>query len=401
MKVSFINNYINNFKGFSREIWILAIVTFINRAGTMVLPFLSKYLYEDLKFDESKVGWVLVAFGLGSFVGSYLGGILSDKIGYYKVMVFSLFTSGLFFFVFPLIKSFEALCLAFFFLLLMADMFRPAMFVSIGAYAKPENRTRALTLVRLAVNLGFAVGPAIGGLIIMGIGYDGLFWIDGLTCILAISIFFFTVKERPMKKDTSSNQPKPTKKLSFNFILFLFVIFLSGLTFFQFFTTMPLYHSERYGLLEWQTGLILASNGFMIFLLEMPLVTYLETKMVNKIKIVVWGMFCMSLGFLVLMADFWIGVLFISTIFLTFGEMFAFPFSNAHALNQAPKGLEGYYMAMYSLSFSAAHIVSGKLGMTIIKNYGYTANWLLMCVLAMVAVFIGIYVWKNPEKSKA
>ena len=367
----------------------------------MVLPFLSKYLYEDLKFDESKVGWVLVAFGLGSFVGSYLGGILSDKIGYYKVMVFSLFTSGLFFFVFPLIKSFEALCLAFFFLLLMADMFRPAMFVSIGAYAKPENRTRALTLVRLAVNLGFAVGPAIGGLIIMGIGYDGLFWIDGLTCILAISIFFFTVKERPMKKDTSSNQPKPTKKLSFNFILFLFVIFLSGLTFFQFFTTMPLYHSERYGLLEWQTGLILASNGFMIFLLEMPLVTYLETKMVNKIKIVVWGMFCMSIGFLVLMADFWIGVLFISTIFLTFGEMFAFPFSNAHALNQAPKGLEGYYMAMYSLSFSAAHIVSGKLGMTIIKNYGYTTNWLLMCVLAMVAVLIGIYVWKNPEKSKA
>ena len=401
MKVSFINNYINNFKGFSREIWILAIVTFINRAGTMVLPFLSKYLYEDLKFDESKVGWVLVAFGLGSFVGSYLGGILTDKIGYYKVMVFSLFTSGLFFFVFPLIKSFEALCVAFFFLLLMADMFRPAMFVSIGAYAKPENRTRALTLVRLAVNLGFAVGPAIGGLIIMGIGYDGLFWIDGMTCILAISIFFFAVKERPMKKDSSLNQPKPTKKLSLNFILFLLVIFLSGLTFFQFFTTMPLYHSERYGLLEWQTGLIMASNGFMIFLLEMPLVTYLETKMTNKIKIVVWGMFCMSLGFFVLMADFWIGVLFISTIFLTFGEMFAFPFSNAHALNQAPKGLEGYYMAMYSLSFSAAHIVSGKLGMTIIKNYGYTTNWLLMFVLAMVAVLIGIYVWKNPEKSKA
>jgi hypothetical protein len=33
------------------------------------------------------------------------------------------------------------------------------MFVSLATYAKPENRTRALTLVRLAVNLGFA-GPA-------------------------------------------------------------------------------------------------------------------------------------------------------------------------------------------------------------------------------------------------
>jgi predicted MFS family arabinose efflux permease len=49
----------------------------------------------------------------------------------------------------------------------LADMFRPAMFVSLATYAKPENRTRALTLVRLAVNLGFAAGPALGGLIIM------------------------------------------------------------------------------------------------------------------------------------------------------------------------------------------------------------------------------------------
>ena len=49
----------------------------------------------------------------------------------------------------------------------VSDMFRPAMFVSLGAYAKPENRTRALTLVRLAINLGFAAGPALGGIIIM------------------------------------------------------------------------------------------------------------------------------------------------------------------------------------------------------------------------------------------
>lgn len=365
----------------------------------MVLPFLSKYLNEDLHFDYDQVGWVMVAFGFGSLAGSYLGGILSDKIGYYKVMVFSLFTSGLFFFVFPFIKSFEALCVAFFVLLLIADMFRPAMFVSIGAYAKPENRTRALTLVRLAVNLGFAVGPAIGGLIIMGIGYDGLFWVDGTTCILSILIFVFLVKEKITAKSLDIHAIKPTKRLSLNFVLFMVIIFLSGLTFFQFFTTMPLYHSKHYGLLEWHTGLILASNGFMIFLLEMPLVSFLEKENVNKLKIIVWGMFCMALGFFVLLADFWIGALFISTIFLTFGEMFAFPFSNAHALNQAPKGLEGYYMAMYSLSFSAAHIVSSKLGMTIIDVYGFQTNWIVMFVLSILAVIIGIYVWKNPRQS--
>ncbi|HRN99549.1 MAG TPA: MFS transporter, partial [Flavobacterium sp.] len=91
------SRYLNNFRGFSREVWILAAITFINRAGTMVLPFLSKYLKEDLHFSLSEVGWILVAFGFGSMLGSWMGGKLSDKIGFYKIMVFSLFTSGLLF----------------------------------------------------------------------------------------------------------------------------------------------------------------------------------------------------------------------------------------------------------------------------------------------------------------
>ena len=85
-----LRRYLNNFKGFPREIWILAILTFINRAGTMVVPFLSKYMKEDLHFSYSQVGWIMVSFGCGSILGSWLGGKLSDKIGFYKIMIFSL-----------------------------------------------------------------------------------------------------------------------------------------------------------------------------------------------------------------------------------------------------------------------------------------------------------------------
>ena len=98
MLKSSLQKYINNFKGFSKEIWILATITFINRAGTMVLPFLTKYLKEDLNFSYGQVGWIMVCFGVGSMLGSWLGGKLSDRIGFYKIMVFSLFTSGLMFF---------------------------------------------------------------------------------------------------------------------------------------------------------------------------------------------------------------------------------------------------------------------------------------------------------------
>lgn len=396
LKTAF-NRYINSFRGFRREIWILTLITFINRAGTMVLPFLSKYLKEDLEFSYGEVGWIMVCFGLGSMLGSYLGGKLSDSIGFYKVMVFSLFVSGLLFFALQFITSFAGLCIAMFVIMTVADMFRPAMFVSLGAYAKPENRTRALTLVRLAVNLGFAAGPALGGLIIMNIGYHGLFWVDGASCIISISIFWLLVKEKKKTADEHTfvdDLPVKSVYKDRPFWVFLIVSFITAMIFFQLFTTLPLYHQEQYGLTEFQTGLLMTLNGFLIFLLEMPIVNYFDRKKVNKVKIVLFGSLCMALSFYVLLYNVWAGVLLINILFLTFGEMFAFPFSNSFALSRAPRGQEGRYMAFYTMSFSLAHIMSSKTGMEVIAHFGYQVNWMVMGTLGLIAVGCSIWVMK-------
>lgn len=388
-------SYINNFRGFRREVWILALITFINRAGTMVLPFLSKYLKENLHFTYGQVGWIMVSFGLGSMLGSWLGGKLSDKIGFYKIMIFSLFMSGILFFILQYITSFWGLCLGMFVIMSIADMFRPAMFVSLSVYAKPENRVRALSLVRLSVNLGFAAGPTLGGLIILGMGYQGLFWVDGSTCIIAILIFAFNVKEKkriPLSID--ENQKVTNRKSIFTdtpFWLLLFIIFIIAMVFFQIFTTLPLYHHEKFGLTEFQTGMLLSLNGLMVFLLEMPLVSMLERKKVNKIKIILYGALCVALGYYILLLDSWIYILTVSIVLLSLGEIFAFPFSNAVALNRAPKGQEGQYMGLFTMSFSLAHVACSKTGLDIIAHFGYQTNWVVMGSLGMLALFCSVY----------
>lgn len=401
MLKSAFQRYIDNFKGFSREIWILTIITFINRAGTMVLPFLSKYLKEDLGFSYGQVGWIMVCFGVGSMLGSWLGGKLSDKIGFYKIMIFSLLTSGLMFFVIQYITSFIGLCISMFAIMTVADMYRPAMFVSIGAYAKPENRTRALTLVRLAINLGFAAGPAMGGLIIMNIGYRGLFWADGITCIIAILIFWLKVKEK--KKSPFTDKEHPGEVLTHSvfrdkpFWLFLFTCLVSGILFFQVFTTIPLYHREQFNLTELQTGLLLTMNGVLVFFCEMPIVSYVERKKINKVKVVAFGCFLMAISMFLMLFNTWVGILTIMMVFMTFAEMFAFPFSNSVALSRAPKGHEGRYMAIYTMSFSLAHILSAKVGMEIIEYYkkdGYQMNWLYMGLLGLIGCICGYWVFK-------
>ena len=401
LKTAF-QRYINNFRGFSREIWILTFITFINRAGTMVLPFLSKYLKEDLHFSYSEVGWIMVCFGTGSIIGSWMGGKLSDKIGFYKIMIFSLLTSGLMFFVIQFITSFVGLCISMFLIMVVADMYRPAMFVSIGAYAKPENRTRALTLVRLAINLGFAAGPALGGLIIMSIGYAGLFWVDGATCIIAILIFWIKVKEK--KKSAFIDKKHPDDVLTHSvfkdkpFWIFLFTCLVSGVLFFQVFTTIPLYHKVQFNLTEFQTGLLLTMNGLMIFFLEMPIVSYVERHKISKVKVVATGCFLMAISLFLMLVNSWAGILIIMMLFMTVGEMFAFPFSNSVALSRAPKGHEGRYMAIYTMSFSLAHIVSSKLGMEIIEYHGYQMNWFVMGILGLLGMLSGIWVFRLIQK---
>lgn len=395
--------YINNFRGFRREIWILAVVTFINRAGTMVLPFLSKYLREDLHFSHDDVGTVLVFFGLGSLIGSWLGGKLSDKIGFYKIMVFSLLTSGILFFVIQHVTSFYGMCAAMFGIMLVADMFRPAMFVSIGTYAKPENRTRAFTLVRLAVNLGFGLGPAMGGILIVSMGYKALFWVDGITCITAITLFWLLVKEKKKPKDADKEVVVKTINRNVyhdgSFWIFLFCSFASATIFFQLFSTLPIYHREHYGLTEFETGLLMSLNGLLIFALEMPLVSYLERKNVEKLKIVLWGALLMMASILTLLFNQWAGILIISMLIITFAEMFNFPFSNAFAMGRAPRGQEGKYMALYTMTFSAAHMVSAKAGLAIVSewgdkwggDWGYQMNWIFMGGLGLLSCVLLVY----------
>ena len=58
------NNYINTFKGLSREVWWLSLITLINRAGTMVIPFLSLYLNKSLGFSMPEVGIVMSFWGV-------------------------------------------------------------------------------------------------------------------------------------------------------------------------------------------------------------------------------------------------------------------------------------------------------------------------------------------------
>ncbi len=394
------NNYINTFRGLSKEVWWIALITLINRAGTMVIPFMSLYLTESLNFTLKDVGWIMSAFGLGSVAGSWLGGKLTDKIGYYKVMLYSLLATGILFIALQYLNTFATFCLGIFLVMLVADMFRPAMYVALSAYSKPENKTRSITLIRLAINLGFSAGPAVGGMIITTIGYSGLFWIDGITCILATIVL---LKVLNPKKSTPLDDIKvenPESAYSDTpFLIFLGAMLLFGIVFLQYFSTMPLYYREAHTLTEFEIGLLMGLNGFVIFIFEMPLIKWLENSRFTKSGLMLFGAILTGLSFIVLNMTSWVGVLVIGMLLMTIGEMIAFPFSNAFAMDRAKKGNQGEYMALYSIAFSIAHIFGHNLGMRMVSNVGYDNTWYVITLLAALCVLL-LFILKQSLKTK-
>tara|TARA_R110001583_G_scaffold145096_1_gene297104 strand:+ start:40915 stop:42144 length:1230 start_codon:yes stop_codon:yes gene_type:complete len=401
-----IDSYQDSFRGLSKEVWWLALITFINRAGTMVLPFLSLYLTEDLNLTLAQVGWIMTSFGVGSLLGSWLGGKLTDKIGFYQVMFWSLLTTGFLFIGLQYVSTFLGFAIGIFITMTVADVFRPAMFVSLKAYSKLENQTRSLTLIRLAINLGFAFGPFLGGLIITTLSYSGLFWIDGITCISAVLLMRTVLKQKEFHSEKSKDSiENGVNSVSIykdkSYWIFLVVVFLMGFVFLQLFTTMPLYYKGVHNLTEVEIGLIMALNGFLIFVFEMPLIHYIEKKLLNKLKIITWSLVLFALSFLILNTSAWIGVLIIGMLLITFGEMLAFPFTNNFAMSRAPSGKEGRYLALYSMAFSFAHIFSAKTGMEVIDRFGFEANWYLMTGLGLLAFVLMLWLRRTLSLQNA
>lgn len=394
-------NYINTFKGLSTEVWWLSLITLINRAGTMVIPFLSLYLKESLHFSEGNIGWILSFWGLGSFVGTWLGGKLTDSFGYYKVMFMSLMLTGLSFVLLQYITSFEGLCAGIFLVMLVADIFRPAMFVALSAYSKPENKTRSVTLIRLAINLGFSAGPTVGGLIITGMGYQGLFWVDGITCMLAAILLIQVLHPKKARILDAIKVEDPVSVYKDSaFWVFFIAMFIFGFTFMQYFSTMPLYYKDIGQLTELEIGLLMGFNGFFIFVFEMPLINWLVNAKKSKIKLVALGLFLLAISFIVLNITNWVGILIIGMLLMTIGEMVAFPFSNSFSLERSKKGNQGEYMAMYAISFSLASIFSHNAGMQMIEKFGYPFTWNFMTVLALIGVATLLILLKILKREK-
>ena len=392
--------YRNAFRNLQRNAWVLSVAMFINRSGSMVLLFTSLYLTKELGYSISDAGIIMSFYGIGSVLGSYTGGWLTDRRNYFEILIFALVSGGLILLLMLVATSMFFLCAIIFFYALAADMFRPAHASAIAAYSTPENRARSVSLARLAINLGFSVGPAAGGFIALYLGYKWLFVVDALTSFAAaLMLFIYLPKQKPEAsphKDAVLADSSTSAYRDRRYLFFIFLVALYGTCFFQLFASVPQYFSRVCNYTEDVIGLLLALNGLLVVVIEMPLIASLEKK--KKIfPFIIAGTLCLPLAFGILKSG--NGIMLwsiIYTVVITMSEIFAMPFMMNYALTRGRKERQGQYSALYSIAFGLAIIAAPSLGLGIADKYGFNTLFLFLISLSVV-VALGFSVLKKKE----
>jgi MFS family permease len=382
MRVWKVGNPWGGLRGLPAELWILSAVTLVNRAGTMVLPFLALYVTNDLGYPATMAGLVFVVYGVGAMLAAPLAGRLTDRFGSRRVMQMSLLTSGLILLALPAARSPGALSATVFAWAVTAESLRPASMAVVGELVSPAQRKPAFALVRLAINLGMSLGPALGGFLAMH-SFRLLFVVDGGTTLVAFAVLTLAPwrarRAEPEPVDLSSAPPAvaPSSGAGHRdprLLRFLAATIVVSVVFFQTQAAMPLYLVRNLGFTEGVYGLLFAVNTVLIILFEIPL-SSLTAHWAHRIGLVLGSvLYAIGFGALAFVENVWSVAA--TVVVWTFGEMLLMPSMSSYVTDISPPDRRGEYMGLYTMAFSVSFTIAPGLGTEVLERFGPEAVWI-------------------------
>jgi predicted MFS family arabinose efflux permease len=389
--------YLHSYKGLTKEIWLLSFVNLINRCGTMVIPFMMLYLTSQQHCTISQAGIVMSLWGIGAFIGSYIGGKLSDSIGFHQVQLMTLALGGVGFIILGFLQNYSTICIFTFILGAVNEAFRPANSAAIGKYSTEKNRVRSLTLMRLSFNLGWALGGGIGGFIAHH-SYQLLFWVDGITNISA-ALLLWKLLPVPKKEITTEKGTISTKKISIwsdkQFIKFILIsiIFLS--CFVQLFTNLSAYFKQELHYSENLIGFLSSWNGLLIVLMEMTVIYWIERNWSQK-KAVIFGVSLHGIAYLIVSFFHlsYFGALVMIT-FITLSEMLSFSVLVNFWMRRTDDTNRGQYAAVWTMTWAFSQTIGPFAGSLIAQYAGFQILWFFIVFLSCLAMLLYTNVIQN------
>ena len=379
--------------GLPAAVWLVFATTLVNRAGTMVVPFMVLYVTRYLGVRPALGGLALTVYGAGGLVSGPMAGRLCDRFGSFAVLRGSLLLSGVILLVFPLARHFETFLAITLIWSLVAESVRPASLAALTTSVDPEHRKAAVAVFRLAINLGMSVGPAVGGFLAT-VSFPLLFIADGTSALAAGLVLTALLAWRPPPRVAAplDGGPPGAQRRGASVlcdrraVVFLTGFFLMAVVFYQHEGAMPLFLVRDLHYRESFYGLLFALNTVLIILLEVPLNLAMAGWSYRWTLVLGATLYAAGFGSMALLhsAPGLLG----AAVVWTFGEMIALPASGAYVADIAPPGRSGEYAGVYASMFSLAILVGPWAGTIALERFGGTALWTGVLVVGMLGAAV-------------
>jgi MFS family permease len=345
-----------------RPVWILCAGTFVNRFGSFVAVFLVLYLRER-GYSIAESGLVVSFYGIGNVIAAAVGGWVADRFGRRNALALSMFGSAATLLLLSQAASLPLIIVLTTLAGLTGEMYRPAAAALITDLTPAGERIPAFALNRLAINAGFAAGPAVAGLLAEH-SFFLLFLGDALTSVAFGVICLTALPEgvRVRREDERRGEAVRTMFHDRLFLFFLIASVLGAFVYFQSQTTFPL-HVKASGLSEADYGLLISLNGLAIVVLELPLVAI--TQRFPYRPVLALGSVLVGLGFALnaLASD--LPALAVTVLIWTLGEIIYAPVASAYVADIAPEHLRGRYQGAWGLTWGLAFVLAPAMGAAI------------------------------------
>jgi MFS family permease len=376
-----------------REAWILFFGTFLNRFGSFVHPFLVLYLGSK-GYGAAAGGLALAAYGVGHGISSLIGGWLADRIGRRNSIAISMFSSAVAMLALSQAEAYWTIVGLATLAGIAAELYRPAASALLGDLTPVGNRVIAFATYRLAVNAGFAFGPATAGFL-AAYSFTWLFVGDAITSVFFGVVALVALPHGLRSAEGSSGWMPALRHAAADrrFVGFLAASMISAIAFFQFESTFAL-HVIDAGFSAATYGALVSLNGFLIIFLELPIASM--TRRTSRPRAVMaLGYALVGVGFAVNIFAFSIPLMVLSVVIWTLGEMTNAPLGGAYVSDLAPPDLRGRYMGLWAITWSIGLTLGPAIG-TVIYASSPTAVWILALACGLTAAAI-MYEKKGAE----
>jgi MFS family permease len=385
---------------YPRAFWIVVVVNFIDRLGTsLLLPFFAFYMTKQFGVGMETVGALFAVWTSSSFIGSFPGGALTDRLGRKGMIILGLVATSLSHLALGLVNTLTLFFIFGFIAGIFTDIASPAYQAIVADLLPEQKRPQGYGIVRVAINLSAALGPAIGGFIATR-SYLLLFIIGAAISLVAAIVVFFLVPETSPRPRPGSEQETTAESFAgyfrilrdTPFMVFTAISVMVWLAYVNLTTTMGVFLRNAHGIPETGYGWLLSLNAALVVLFQFPITRRIEKQ--PPMVLMAIGSALLGIGFAMYGFFSTYGLFMAAILVITLGEMIMMPVSNALVVKFAPEDMRGRYSFMYSISWGVAFAAGPYLAGLIMDNGN--PNWLwYICGILGIAAALGFAILQD------